>query len=704
MRRPLALLLLLVTLAPLALLRADIPFLWLDAPKGRDNAFDQKNPNYKAPTQIPIVLNTYTNTPSRTITATFSVSPSITDSPTQSNTPTPSRTATPSSTDTPYAGSATNTDTPSPSYTNTNTSTITLTESPSNTPSPTPTASPTPAGVKFEDFENGTPLSPGPYGAGPIPTSSWDAVEYMSTSHSWKLNTSSSGWGAGINISSNYGVINASGALSLSFYLKSDQNATFTVRFSENQIGIENENWRSPGLSVMGGAGWKRYDIDLSTFVEDAYGDPACAGTCNAQGNGIMELAALDKFEIQFDAGLAGANIFIDDVYFMMSLAPTPTPTFTPSPFAGSPTFTPTSTPYVAVIFEDFEGAGLVAPTNFGDVGSSSTYAIDSSQAYTGAQSMGLLVTSAGWGAGVNFGSNNYDGMGIVNASGATQYRIAVRADQAFTFGIRFKEGDATENGGDLENWVSPDQNYATPNAWQVFTIPIALFNEDNYGDGSCSPSCGATGNNTKDLQSIKRGEIFIVTGPTGISIWLDDITFLLPFGTPTITPTYSTSPTITPTLTPCTPSATFGRSIIGTFVNNPIPSSWPDTSQYVLSTPGSAQSIAGYVGNTGGGQMQFMIYSNGASKPQTLLAASAPFTPVSGWNTVVIPPTYLVAGTYWLAWQAQNANTGVYYDGGAANCCAYNGGSNAFGSPPATYPSGFTDNQMYSLYVNYCP
>ena len=70
-------------------LMADIPFLWLDSPKGRDNKFDPKSPLF-VPTNTP-VLGTPTDTPTRTNTLTLTVTNTLTNT----RTSTPTLTATP---------------------------------------------------------------------------------------------------------------------------------------------------------------------------------------------------------------------------------------------------------------------------------------------------------------------------------------------------------------------------------------------------------------------------------------------------------------------------------------------------------------------------------------------------------------------------------------------------------------------------------
>jgi hypothetical protein len=91
-------------------------------------------------------------------------------------------------------------------------------------------------------------------------------------------------------------------------------------------------------------------------------------------------------------------------------------------------------------------------------------------------------------------------------------------------------------------------------------------------------------------------------------------------------------------------------------------------------------------------------IYSDNGGNPGTLLAATAAFTPVAGWNTQnVQTPNLLPAGTYWLAYLPQS-NTMHYRIGSTGSA---RGASYAFGAMPASYPnSPLTDTVHWSLYA----
>jgi hypothetical protein len=186
----------------------------------------------------------------------------------------------------------------------------------------------------------------------------------------------------------------------------------------------------------------------------------------------------------------------------------------------------------------------------------------------------------------------------------------------------------------------------------------------------------------------------------TGVNIYLDDIFFELPAGTSTPTPIVATP---TETFTPCVPSATFGKVSIGSFISS-VAAAYPETSRYTLPSPGTVVSLSIYVGAVTG-QLQLGVYSDTGTKPGTLLAVTAPFTPLaSQWTTVPISPLALAAGNYYLAWQKETAGTEIHFDAGVDGDAYFAFSGNAFGSMPASYPTGTTDNMQWSIYANYCP
>lgn len=77
---------------------------------------------------------------------------------------------------------------------------------------------------------------------------------------------------------------------------------------------------------------------------------------------------------------------------------------------------------------------------------------------------------------------------------------------------------------------------------------------------------------------------------------------------------------------------------------------------QATLANSGSAKSMSIYVNNPSAGQLRLGIYADEAGAPGALLAETAAFTPVLGWNTqnLLTEPT-LHAGAYWLAFVPSN-------------------------------------------------
>ena len=155
-------------------------------------------------------------------------------------------------------------------------------------------------------------------------------------------------------------------------------------------------------------------------------------------------------------------------------------------------------------------------------------------------------------------------------------------------------------------------------------------------------------------------------------------ITPIPPTFTPT--PTVTNTPTFTPTSTPV-PPITIGETGILTNAYSGIGNQLV-AQQVTLSQSATIQSLSYYVSTTGG-HLRLGIYNNNGSNPGTLVAETAAFTPVTGWNTQpVITPTLLPAGTYWLAFLPQN-NT-------LAGRIAYSGTGRfygyTFGAMPASY------------------
>ncbi len=115
------------------------------------------------------------------------------------------------------------------------------------------------------------------------------------------------------------------------------------------------------------------------------------------------------------------------------------------------------------------------------------------------------------------------------------------------------------------------------------------------------------------------------------------------------------------------------------------------------LSETATIQSLSFYV-RTAAGTLQLGIYSDNGGQPGTLMASTATFTPVVGWNTQdVTTPVSLPAGTYWLAYLPsdnglgfQNDNTGTAF---------WQGNYTTLPSPYPSNPSG-SGSYHWSLYA----
>jgi len=118
---------------------------------------------------------------------------------------------------------------------------------------------------------------------------------------------------------------------------------------------------------------------------------------------------------------------------------------------------------------------------------------------------------------------------------------------------------------------------------------------------------------------------------------------------------------------------------------------------QVTLPESATIQSLSYYVA-TAGGQLRLGIYNNSGNAPGTLVAQTAAFTPVAGWNTqTVLTPSLLPAGTYWLAFLPQNNGlAGRVVPSGAGRHYSY-----TFGTLPGTFSSSSTSGAFhFSFYA----
>jgi hypothetical protein len=105
---------------------------------------------------------------------------------------------------------------------------------------------------------------------------------------------------------------------------------------------------------------------------------------------------------------------------------------------------------------------------------------------------------------------------------------------------------------------------------------------------------------------------------------------------------------------------------------------------QVTLAQTATLQSLSFYVA-TATGRLRLAVYTDVAGQPQTLIAQTAEFTLVAGWNTQnVVAPVQLAAGTYWLAYLPESSNLHFRVaNTGAARFYDY-----TYGALPATFSS----------------
>jgi hypothetical protein len=255
-------------------LRAEIPFLWLDAPKNRDNAHDPKSPFF----QVSAPPAPVAPTPSPTVTAT-----------------------------------------------------------PVSTPSPTPTMTPFVADPNvFDDFENGLSFGPGwccpPAGCWGWPCSAsieWSTDYAVSGTHSWKIkgihnNNPSDTWSAWALLDNSMMTpfrSDFTGALYVKVWMRS--TAPITVRFHwyEGSTLGQGEDWAYE--TAVSGPTWVDYSMPISGFYT----------ACAPGGDGIPNVNDVYSLWVDFASTApppCGANasmtftgtndLYIDDVRF----SPTP--------------------------------------------------------------------------------------------------------------------------------------------------------------------------------------------------------------------------------------------------------------------------------------------------------------------------------------------------------------------------------------------
>ncbi len=117
------------------------------------------------------------------------------------------------------------------------------------------------------------------------------------------------------------------------------------------------------------------------------------------------------------------------------------------------------------------------------------------------------------------------------------------------------------------------------------------------------------------------------------------------------------------------------------------------------LSQTATMQSISIYI-KAAAGQMYMGVYNNNSGKPGSLVATTAQFTPVVGWNTInVTTPVSLAAGTYWLSYQPNNDGLGQAFS--TTSGTTYYAQPRTYGALPGSFPaSTLAANTESSVYA----
>ena len=154
-----------------------------------------------------------------------------------------------------------------------------------------------------------------------------------------------------------------------------------------------------------------------------------------------------------------------------------------------------------------------------------------------------------------------------------------------------------------------------------------------------------------------------------------------------------TTSASATITITTVATTINVGQTAIGTIADSQN-ANVIIAQSVTLPQPGALQSLSMYV-RTVGGQLRLGLYSG--NTPTTLIAQTAAFTPVAGWNTQPAVSAQLPAGQYWLASFSQLNSLVLTKNSGGS---AYYKPGQTFGAMPATFPSApSTEASTWSVY-----
>jgi endo-1,4-beta-D-glucanase Y len=593
------------------------------------------------------------------------------------------------------------------------------------TPTVTPTQTPMAFAYVFEDFENAILVNSYSYtgpATAPTPSISHGLTNTQNNTAGGSfaekivLSKPTSGQYAGVGFDSSYapasGVLNFSGSTSVRLSIKTDTALSINISFREGNgvAGGDDEVWTSTTLALAASSSWQVVSFPISGFTENAY-NPSCTPNCATTGNNTFNLTSIKAFEIAFPSIIATtATVYIDDISFIPSVVPTPTYTKTPFP-----------NPYNQ-IYDDFEspnslnGAVPRRVTGYANVanGASTSWALDSS-VYVAGSKAGRLDYNLGtapqsYGGGFSFMSPYNTGTfspsdplmsgAIFDATGAVQLQFWMNAPAGLKYQITLQEAGNTTtpvNGADGESWYSA--LLTGSGTWQRVTVDIGDFVEDPYNP-TCNPAGTASpgpcltgaqsGNNTINLNAIWMVGLKLPGAQVGVasrsgSLYLDDITFITSYKSPTTTRTWtpsansptptgtaSTSPTPTPSRTPsntpspsgtpsaspsatpsqtaansptasptASPSATPSPSLTSSFTRTATPTASASATPSLTVTPSASRSASPTATPSGTPSGTRTISPSDTVSPTATLTATPPPAGSSATATPSISPTF---------------------------------------------------------------
>ena len=352
-------------------------------------------------------------------------------------------------------------------------------------------------------------------------------------------------------------------------------------------------------------------------------------------------------------------------------------------------------------------------------------------------------------------------GIWIEHINGVTQsaapYSVNVLPGQSFTLDFRAKgmnhpatATDANISGimevEDASNWgVSGGVtwhdgtfNSATPWHYRYGNFYLSNFAvaESYLGDkGECTSDMGdakdKNGAGANEVMSVSiQPSVYVNSGPHKVTVtalayhrYYGATVFQVPIivnvGSPLTlvpTPTFTYSPTPTPsftrsptfTATPtnvpgCSNTVAFGSPGILPWTS--VRTSSLNASRYPLAQAGTLSSISLYIGGLSSGTIRTGIYADSGGVPGALLAQSAstaPFTTTAQWVTLLMPPTALSPGTYWLAWEQSGPSLTYFGYSKFGDTVSVN--PVAYGTLPGSFPAVTkADQSTFSLVAAVC-